>query len=283
MTDQMPIRPVRSALFVPGSRPRAIEKATGLGADMLILDLEDAAGPDEKIEARGRVSEALEQWSGSGAIRAVRVNAIGSGLEGGDIAAACEADAIVLPKVETIANLQAARLLIPDGPPLWAMIETPKALFYLREIGEAAALLGLAGLIAGTNDLAKTMKAKAREALIPHLAAILAAGRAWDLVPLDGVYNAYTDEAGFMAEARAGKALGFAGKTLIHPSQVAGANTAFGPDADEIARARRLVAAFALPENAGKGAIPFEGTMAERLHLAEAEAMLKQVEDQDDT
>lgn len=283
MTDQMPIRPIRSALFVPGSRPRAIEKAAGLGADMLILDLEDAAGPEEKAEARKRVSTAFDQWSGSGAIRAVRVNAIGSGLEGGDIAAARGADAIVLPKVESLAELQAARLLIPDGPPLWAMIETPKALFHLRDIGEAAAKLGLAGLIAGTNDLAKELKSSGRAALIPHLAAIVAAGRAYGLVPLDGVYNAYTDEAGFTAEARAGKALGFAGKTLIHPSQVAGANAAFGPDEDEIARARRLIAAFALPENTGKGAIPFEGTMAERLHLAEAEAILKQVEDRNDS
>jgi len=283
MTDQRPIRPIRSALFVPGVRPRAIEKAAGLGADMLILDLEDAAGPDEKAAARSRVSETLEQWSGCGVIRAVRVNAIGSGLEGGDIAAARTADAIVLPKVESVADLQAARLLIPDGPPLWAMIETPKALFHLREIGETVLQLGLAGLIAGTNDLAKEMKTTGREALIPHLAAIVAAGRAWGLVPLDGVYNAYTDEAGFMAEARAGKALGFAGKTLIHPSQVTGANTVFGPDEGEIARARRLVAAFALPENAGKGAIPFEGTMAERLHLADAEAILEQVEEQDDT
>lgn len=283
MTDQMPIRPVRSALFVPGSRPRAIEKAAGLGADMLILDLEDAAGPDEKIAARGRVSGALEQWSGSGAIRAVRVNAIGSGLEGGDIAAARKADAIVLPKVESVADLQAARLLIPDGPPLWAMIETPKALFHLCDIGEAALQLGLAGLMAGTNDLAKAMKTSGREALIPHLARIMAAGRAWGLTPLDGVYNAYSDEAGFLAEARAGKALGFAGKTLIHPSQVTGANNAFGPDEDEIARARRLVAAFALPQNADKGAISFEGTMAERLHLADAKAILEQVEEQDDT
>ncbi len=283
MSDQMPIRPIRSALFVPGSRPRAIEKAAGTGADMLILDLEDAAGPDEKTEARARIPKALEQWSGCGAIRAVRVNAIGSGLEGGDIAAARGADAIVLPKVESVAGLQAARLLIPDGPPLWAMIETPRALFHLRGIGEAAEKLGLAGLIAGSNDLAKEMKTSGRAALIPHLAAIVAAGRAFGLVPLDGVYNAYSDAAGFAIEARAGKAMGFAGKTLIHPSQVAGANTAFGPDDEEIARARRLVAAFALPENEGKGAIPFEGTMAERLHLAEAEAILEQIGERHDT
>lgn len=279
MTDQSSIRLIRSALFVPGSRPRAIEKAAGLGADMLILDLEDAAGPEEKSAARGRVDDALAQWSGCGAIRAVRVNAIGSGLEGADIAAACAADAVVLPKVESVADLQAARLLIPDGPPLWAMIETPKALFHLREIGQAAAALGLVGLIAGTNDLAKEMKSTGRAALVPHLALIVAAARGWGLVPLDGVYNAYQDADGFAAEAAEGKALGYTGKTLIHPSQVAGANDAFGPSEDEIARAKRLVAAFALPEHAEKGAIPFEGTMAERLHLAEAEAILKQAKD----
>lgn len=279
MTDQSSIRLIRSALFVPGSRPRAIEKAAGLGADMLILDLEDAAGPEEKSAARGRVDDALAHWAGCGAIRAVRVNGIGSGLEGGDIAAARGADAIVLPKVESVTDLQAARLLIPEGPPLWAMIETPKALFHLREIGQAAAVLGLVGLIAGTNDLAKALKTTGRAALVPHLALIVAAARGWGLVPLDGVYNAYQDGDGFAAEAAEGKALGYAGKTLIHPSQVAGANDAFGPSTDEIARAKRLVAAFALPEHAEKGAIPFEGTMAERLHLAEAEAILKQVED----
>ena len=277
MTDQSSIRLIRSALFVPGSRPRAIEKAAGLGADMLILDLEDAAGPEEKSAARDRVDNALAQWAGCGAIRAVRVNGIGSGLEGADIAAARGADAIVLPKVESVTDLQAARLLIPEGPPVWAMIETPKALFHLREIGQASAALGLAGLMAGTNDLAKALKTTGRAALVPHLALIVAAARGWGLVPLDGVYNAYQDADGFAAEAAEGKALGYAGKTLIHPSQVEGANAAFGPSTDEIARAKRLVAAFALPENAEKGAIPFEGTMAERLHLTEAEALLKQV------
>ena len=280
MRDPRPIRPIRSALFVPGSRPRAIEKAAGLGADMLILDLEDAAGPEEKAAARGRVEDALDAWAGCGAVRAVRVNAIGSGLEGGDIAAARAADAIVLPKVESVTDLQAARLLVPEGPPLWAMIETPKALFALRDICQASRGLKLAGLIAGTNDLAKALKTAGREALVAHLAPIVAAARGWGLASLDGVYKAYQDADGFAAEAAAGKALGFAGKTLIHPSQVTAANTAFAPTADEIERARRLVAAFALAENAEKGAIPFEGTMAERLHLAEAEAILQQVEDE---
>jgi citrate lyase beta subunit len=149
----------------------------------------------------------------------------------------------------------------------------------LREIGDAAGDDGLKGLIAGTNDLAKTMKTSGRDALVPHLAQIVAAARAYDLVPLDGVFNAYKDAAGFAAEARAGKALGFDGKTLIHPSQVTAANAAFGPSPEEIDRARRLVAAFAQPDNIGKGAIPFEGTMAERLHLAEAEAILEQTKD----
>ncbi|WP_420430572.1 HpcH/HpaI aldolase/citrate lyase family protein [Hyphobacterium sp.] len=280
MARSIPIRPTRSALFVPGSRPRAIEKATGLKADMLILDLEDAAGPKEKAEARSRVSGALSSWADCGAVRAVRVNAMGSGLEADDIAAARAADAIVLPKVERVDDLQAARRLMRDGPPLWAMIETPGALFQLREIGEAAADLGVAGLVAGTNDLAKAMKTTGRAALVPHLALIVAAARGYGLMPLDGVYNAYKDADGFADEAAAGKSLGFAGKTLIHPSQVSGANAAFGPSVEELDRARRLVAAFALPENAGKGAIPFEGTMAERLHLAEAEAILKQAEEE---
>jgi len=274
MTDQRPIRPIRSALFVPGSRPRAIEKAAALGADMLILDLEDAAGPDEKAEARGRVVDALTHWSGCGAIRAVRVNGIGSGLEADDIATARDADAIVLPKVENVGDLTAARQMMADSPPIWAMIETPLALFHLREMGETAAKLNVVGLIAGTNDLGKDLKTTGRDALLPHLAMIVAAARAYGLTPLDGVYNAYTDEAGFLTEARAGKALGFAGKSLIHPSQVASANDAFGPTAEDFDQARRLIAAFALPENREKGAIPFEGTMVERLHLAEAEMIL---------
>jgi len=277
MSDQSSIRRTRSALFVPGARPRAIEKAAALGADMLILDLEDAAGPDEKIAARGRIADALDQWSGCGAVRAVRVNAIGTGLEADDLAAAAKADAIVLPKIETVTDIEAARAFLPDGPVFWAMIETPRALFHLREIGEAAVGLRVAGLIAGTNDLAKAMKTAGRDAMVPHLARIVAAARGYDLVPLDGVYNAYKDEAGFAVEACAGKAMGFAGKTLIHPSQVGPANIAFGPGEDEIDRARRLVAAFAMPENAGKGAISFEGTMAERLHLADAEAILREV------
>lgn len=243
---------------------------------MLILDLEDAAGPDEKIAARGRIAEALDHWSGCGAIRAIRVNAIGTGLEADDLAAAAMADAIVLPKIGSVTDIEAARALSPDGPVFWAMIETPRALFHLRDIGEAATGLRVAGLIAGTNDLAKEMKTTGRAALVPHLAMIIAAARGYGLVPLDGVYNAYTDIDGLAAEAREGKMLGFAGKTLIHPSQVSEANTAYGPDEDEIDRARRLVAAFALPENAGKGAIPFEGTMAERLHLAEAEAIIRE-------
>lgn len=279
MTDQSAIRPFRSALFVPASRPRAIDKASGLGADMLILDLEDAAGPDEKAEARSRVPDTLDHWANCGALRAVRMNAIGTGLEADDAKAASGADAVVLPKVEGVSDLQAARTLLPEGVTVWAMIETPLALFHLREIGEAADDLGVAGLIAGTNDLGKLLKTQGRGPLTPYLAHIAAAARAYDLIPLDGVYNAYKDADGFAAEAEAGKAMGFTGKTLIHPSQVTGANAAFGPNAAEIERAKRLIAAFDLPENREKGAIPFEGTMAERLHLAEAEAILKQVED----
>ncbi|WP_421789353.1 HpcH/HpaI aldolase/citrate lyase family protein [Hyphobacterium sp.] len=279
MTDQSPIRPIRSSLFVPGSRPRAIEKAVGLRADMLILDLEDAAGPEEKAGARMRVPEAMAHWAECYALRAVRINAIGTGLEAEDAKAASDAEAIVVPKVEGVSDLRAARAFLPEDQPIWAMIETPLALFHLREMGEVASELGVTGLIAGTNDLGKLLKTQGRAPLEPYLAQIVAAARAYDLTPLDGVYNAYKDETGFLEEAQSGKAMGFAGKTLIHPSQVSGTNSAFGPSKDEFDRAKRLIAAFELPENREKGAIPFEGTMAERLHLAEAEAILKQVED----
>lgn len=274
-TEAIPVPP-RSALFVPATRARAVEKAAGLGADMLILDLEDATGPDEKIQARESVATALEHWTGCGAIRAVRINAPDTEHWREDLAAAQNADAIVVPKIMTAQDLHTVRAALSDGPPLWAMIETPSALLKLREIAEAAHGAGVAGLIAGTNDLTKSLQITSngdRFGLVPHLANIAAAGRAAGIAIMDGVFNAYTDADGFDREAHEGRALGFDGKSLIHPSQVAPANAAFAPGAAEIDWAQRVIAAFE-GANADKGVIAMEGEMIERLHLARARAIL---------
>lgn len=268
--------PPRSALFVPATRVRAIEKAAGLGADMLILDLEDATGPDEKTQARDGVAAALESWAGSGAIRAVRINAPDTGHWREDIDAAQKADAIVVPKIMDAGDLETVRNAAPDGPPLWAMVETPAALLALRDIAEAAPSAGVTGLIAGTNDLTKSLQlagGSGRFGLVPHLASIVAAGRAAGMAVLDGVFNAYKDADGFDREAVEGRALGFDGKSLIHPSQVTPANAAFAPGKAEIAWAKRVVAAFE-GTNAEKGVIALDGEMIERLHLTRARAIL---------
>jgi len=279
-------RLIRSALFVPASKPRAIEKAAHVGADLLILDLEDAVGPEEKEEARERVGEAMEAWSASGAVRAVRVNGAGTPWGPGDMRAAARADAVVLPKVDQVGDLHEGRSALSahgTSIPIWAMVETPLGLMNLGGIAGATGT-GLAGLIAGTNDLAKELRCTAehdRLALVPHLAHIVCAARARGLYALDGVYNHFRDPKGFRAEAEQGRALGFDGKTLIHPGQVDLAHLYFGPTSAELERAARIVAAFADPENAGKGVISLDGDMVERLHLDAARALLSAAGDND--
>ncbi|MHA6287981.1 HpcH/HpaI aldolase/citrate lyase family protein [Maricaulis sp. CAU 1757] len=272
-------RLIRSALFVPAAKPRAIDKAAHAGADLMILDLEDAVGPEEKAEARDRVADALARWDVSGAIRAVRINALDSEWGQADLRAAARADAIVLPKVDQVGDLHAARSALSShgsSIALWAMIETPRALLNADSIGSATGT-GLAGLIAGTNDLCKELRCTAaqdRIALVPHLARIVCAARANQLYALDGVYNQFRDPKGFRAEAEQGRTLGFDGKTLIHPGQVDLAHLYFGPTPDDLEHAARIVAAFADPENAGKGVISLDGEMVERLHLDAARALL---------
>tara|TARA_R110002096_G_scaffold43519_5_gene117564 strand:+ start:1707 stop:2570 length:864 start_codon:yes stop_codon:yes gene_type:complete len=276
VTEAILPAPPRSALFVPATRTRAIEKAAGLEADMLILDLEDATGPDDKAQARQAVAHALDQWKNCGAIRAVRINATDTDHWRDDLAAAKGADAIVIPKIMGAQDLLGVRAVAPDNTPLWAMIETPMSLLKLRDIAEAAKGTRLAGLIAGTNDLGKSLQlggGAERFGLVPHLAQIVAAGRAAHIAVLDGVFNAYTDADGFDGEARQGRALGFDGKSLIHPSQVAPANAAFAPTPNDIDWAQRVVAAFEA-DNAGKGVIAMDGEMIERLHLTRARAIL---------
>lgn len=276
MTQQILRR--RSVLFMPASNPRAMAKARDLPCDAVILDLEDAVASEAKDEARAAALAAAAEGFGARAC-AVRINALDTSWGAADAAALAGAPgvaAVVVPKVASAADLSAVRALLgADGPPLWAMIETCGAILRLAEIVAAGA--GLELLIAGTNDLAKEMRCRPgadRAPLVPALAQMVIAARSAGLVVLDGVCNAIGDEARLTAECAQGAMLGFDGKTLIHPGQIAVANAAFGPSDEELAWARGVVAAFAAPEAAGKGAIRLDGAMVERLHLAEAERLL---------
>ncbi|NNC72908.1 MAG: CoA ester lyase [Sphingomonadaceae bacterium] len=269
MTDAA-FRPRRSCLYMPGANARALEKAKSLPADVLIFDLEDAVAPEAKDEARERVADAVREGGYGTREIVVRINAADSEWGSADLAAIAPArpDAILLPKATRAADIEN---VAADGLPLWAMIEMPLAILNIAEI---AAADGLAAFVMGTNDLAKEMRAVTtprREAFAFALSAAVTAARANDLIVIDGVFNAIDDKNGLIAEARQGRMLGFDGKSLIHPAQINTANSVFAPSEDDIAQARAIVAAFAAPENAGKGVLRVDGKMAERLHLAEAE------------
>ena len=276
----MTTRRRRSALYMPASNARAIAKARALDCDVVILDLEDAVAPDEKAAARDRVVEAVREGGFGERELVVRVNGIDTPWYADDIAAirAIGLAAVLVPKVSSVADLFTARASLgEDGPPIWAMIETCAAILALPSLSAAAAETRLTAMIVGTNDLAKEMRCRLgadRMPLIPALTATIMAARAAGIVALDGVCNALDDPPRFAAECAHGATLGFDGKTLIHPSQIDAANAGFGPSEEELAWARNVVAAFAKPENADKGAIRLDGQMVERLHLAEAEATL---------
>lgn len=269
----------RSVLYLPASNARAVEKARGLACDVAVLDLEDAVAPEMKLEARAAAVAAARE-GGFGPRLGVRINGLDTPWGADDLAALRDApvDLIVAPKVESAATVRALSDAMRPGVELWAMIETPRALVDLREIAEAGGALG--GLMLGVNDLAKDLKTGAspdREPLKPWLAAVVAHARANGLLAIDGVFNRIKDEAGFTAECAQGRLYGFDGKSLIHPSQIEGANAAFGPTAEEIAWARRVVAAFAAPEAEGLGVLRVEGEMVERLHLAAAQDLLAEL------
>jgi citrate lyase subunit beta/citryl-CoA lyase len=272
----------RSALYMPASNARAIAKARTLACDVVILDLEDAVAPDEKAAARERVVEAIREGGFGKRELVVRVNGLDTPWYAEDIAAvrAIGLAAVLVPKVSSVADLVAVRASLgEDGPPIWAMIETCAAILALPQLSTAAADTGLTALITGTNDLAKEMRCRLgpdRMPLIPALTSTVIAARTAGIVALDGVCNALDDATRFAAECTQGAMLGFDGKTLIHPSQIDAANAGFGPTEEDLAWARTVVAAFEDSENAAKGAIRLNGQMVERLHLAEAEAMLAQ-------
>jgi citrate lyase subunit beta / citryl-CoA lyase len=274
----MQIRPRRSVLYMPGSNARALEKAKTLPADALILDLEDAVAPEAKETARKQVCDAVKAGGYGHREVVVRVNALDTPWGAADIAAAAAAapDAVLLPKPATGADIQRATEALAkagaaDRTWLWAMIETPLAILNLADIAAASQQAGarLACLVMGTNDLVKETRADLsanRRPALYWLSATVTAARAHGLDVLDGVYNNFSDADGLRRECVHGRRLGFDGKTLIHPDQVATANEVFAPPPEEVAFARKIIAAFDRPESKGKGVITVEGRMVELLH-----------------
>lgn len=279
------LRPRRSVLYLPASNARMLDKARTLDCDGLILDLEDAVAPEDKATARRQMADAIAAGGFASRETIVRINALASPWGEDDLAAVATAgpDGVALPKVGCAADIVlAAERLEALGAPaslrIWALIESPAALLALPEIAVAPRL---AGLIVGVNDLARQTGVRLRPGralLLPWLMQVIAAARAHGLAALDGVFTDLRDAEGFAAECRAGRDMGFDGKTLIHPAQIAAANAAFRPSEAELGEARALVAAFADPENDGRAVLRHAGRMVERLH-AEAAADLIALDD----
>ena len=271
-------RPRRSVLYMPGSNTRALEKARGLPADALILDLEDAVAPDAKAMARANVATAVRAGGYGKRELVVRVNGLATpwGYEDLGAAAAMKVEAVLLPKVESAdAVRQAEALLATAGAPpslaLWCMMETPLAMLHAEEI--AAASPRVAALVMGTSDLAKDLHARHTRDRLPMVTSLglcLLAARAYRLAILDGVHLDLADDEGFAWSCRQGRELGFDGKTLIHPKTIAAANAAFAPTQDEIEWSRRVIAAHAEAEAAGKGIVLVDGKLVENLHVQDA-------------
>ena len=271
-------RPRRSVLYMPGSNARALEKARTLPADGVILDLEDSVAPDAKDAARKQVADAVKA-GGFGAREVfIRVNAIDTPWHTEDFAAAAHVapDAILVPKISTPEQVEMVgrRLLDMHSDHkirIWAMIETPLAIFNILSIAAEAkdSESRLSGFVMGTNDLAKDTRARlvpGRAPMLPWLTTCVAAARVYDIDILDGVYNDIGNAEGFVAECAQGVDLGFDGKTLIHPGQIEPCNKVFSPSVDEVALARKTIAVFDLPENRAKGVVSIDGRMVERLH-----------------
>lgn len=275
-------RPRRSALYMPGSNARAFEKARSLDADCLLFDLEDAVAPDAKGKARKLVCEALRQGGYGKREIVIRINALASEWGEADLVAAATAkpDAILVPKVESAADLDAVRGGLGRAGALhiialWAMMETPLAMLNAQAIAAAASHSHpLQVFVMGTNDLAKETGAAlqtGREPMLAWLSTCVAAGRAYGIDIVDGVYNDFRDGKGFGVECDQGRALGMDGKTLIHPNQIAPCNEIFSPPAERVEWSHKVIAAFAEPANKGKGVITVEGRMVELLHVEMAE------------
>ncbi|MEO1708280.1 MAG: CoA ester lyase [Pseudomonadota bacterium] len=279
--SQAPSRPRRSCLYMPGANARALEKAKSLAADCVIFDLEDAVAPEAKAEARDLVTEAVKAGGYGKREIVIRVNGLDTEWGLDDMAAAVAAgpDAILAPKVIDGGDIDRlndamSRAGAPEDMGLWVMIEMPKAILNIQEIAEAVGRTRLTAFVMGTNDLAKELRAvndpPVRTAFQTSLGLTVAAARAYDLLAIDGVFNGIGDEGGLEAESVQGRLMGFDGKTLIHPSQIDVANTVFAPADEDVTQAEAVIAAFADPENAGKGVLKVNGKMTELLHLEEA-------------
>lgn len=279
-------RPRRSVLYMPGSKQRALEKAKGLPADTLILDLEDAVTPYEKANARQLVCAAVRAGGYGERELVIRINSLDTQWGQEDLAAACAAapHAILIPKVESAAMLQNIEdtMRAHGARPntlIWAMMETPLGMLNAAEIATATPRLGC--FILGTNDLVKDLDAEhtpAREPVITALGLCLLAAKAHGLAVIDGVYNAFKDDEGLRASCLQGRAMGFDGKTLIHPAQIDVCNTVFSPDDDALELARRQVEAFTEATDNGKGVAVVDGKIVENLHVETANRLLAKAE-----
>jgi len=274
----MTFRPRRSVLYMPGSNARAIDKARNLPVDGIIIDLEDAVAPDAKEQARLQVVEAVKA-GGFGAREVfIRINGIDTPWHSDDLTAASQAapDAILVPKIAEVEQLERVGQRLLDMKAdlktrIWAMIETPSAIFNIQALAAEArdSETRLAGFVVGTNDLAKETRVRqvqGRAPMVSWLATCVLAAHAHGIDVLDGVYNDLGDAAGFERECLQARDMGFDGKTLVHPNQIAPCNAAFSPDADEVAQAKAMIAAFDRPENKDKGVVQIDGRMVERMH-----------------
>ena len=272
-------RPYRSALYIPGSKDRALEKARGLPVDVILFDLEDAVSPDAKVAARDTLYAALADDGYGARLKIVRINALDTEWGAADAVAvaAMNCDAILLPKVNGPDDVDSLAALVPDLP-IWAMMETPRGILNAAEI---AAHPKLEGFVMGTNDLAKDLQSRARPDRLPMMASLglcLLSAKAEGVVIVDGVFNAFKDDEGLLAECEQGRDMGFDGKTLIHPAQVSIANTAFAPTEAEIDLARRQIDAFEEAIAAGQAVAVVDGRIVENLHVATAREILAKAE-----
>lgn len=268
-------RPYRSVLYIPGSKPRALDKARSLPVDAIIFDLEDAVTADEKDAARDTLTAALGQGGYGARRRIVRINGLDTDWGRADAAAVrnMDAEAVLLPKVNSAADVDALAAITGDLD-IWAMMETPRGMLNAAEI---AAHPRLTGMVMGTNDLAKELQTRFRPDRAPLLIGLglcLLAAKAEGIVIVDGVYNAFKDDDGLAFECAQGRDMGFDGKTLIHPAQVDVTNTAFAPSPDEIDLARRQIAAFEEVEASGQGVAVVDGRIVENLHVDTARKTL---------
>jgi (3S)-malyl-CoA thioesterase len=269
-------RPFRSVLYIPGSKERALEKARDLAADAIIFDLEDAVAPEEKAAARATLARFLEEVDYGPRVRIVRINGFDTDWGRADAAAFADhpgADALLVPKVNSPADLDAVAA-VSGAKPLWAMMETATGMLNAAAI---AAHPRLEGMVMGTNDLGRELNSRFRADRLPMMAGLglcLLAAKAQGRVIVDGVYNAFKDEAGLRAECAQGRDMGFDGKTLIHPAQLEIANAAFAPSAEEIDLAERQIAAFNAARGRGQGVAVLDGRIVENMHVATAQGIL---------